>query len=166
MEVKGLIVQAQLSIVFVGIFATAVLDLWAVVVKSVFHGPTTNWAMVGRWFAHLPRGTIVHRPIADAEPVANELAIGWAAHYLVGVAYSYLYAILITFTGIDLSLYSAIAFGLVTVVAAWFVLQPGLGVGVFARLAPKPWIIRALNMSAHFFFGCGLYFGWVIVASF
>ncbi|MGI9257995.1 MAG: DUF2938 family protein, partial [Gammaproteobacteria bacterium] len=43
--------QAQLSIIFVGIVATAVMDLWALVVKYVLHGPTTNWAMVGRWFA-------------------------------------------------------------------------------------------------------------------
>lgn len=155
--------QAQLSIIFVGVVATVVLDLWALVVKHVLRGPTTNWAMVGRWFAHLPRGSFVHRPIGDAEPVANELAIGWVVHYLVGIAYSYLYALLITFTGIPLSLLSAIAFGLVTVVAAWFVLQPELGVGIFARLAPSPWLIRTLNLSAHFFFGCGLYLGWQII---
>ena len=148
-----------------GVFATIVLDVWQRVLHAAAGVPPTNWRMVGRWFAHLPRGTFIHRPIADAEPVANELAIGWLAHYVVGIAYSYLYALLITFTGISLSLLSAIAFGVITVVAAWFVLQPGLGVGVFARLAPNPWLIRALNLSAHVFFGCGLYLGWVIVAS-
>ena len=157
--------EAQLSIIFVGIVATAVLDLWALVVKYLLRGPTTNWAMVGRWFAHLPRGAFVHRPIADSEPIAHELAIGWIAHYLVGIAYSYLYALLVTFTAISLSLLSAIVFGVVTVAAAWFVLQPGLGVGLFARLAPNPWLIRALNLSAHVFFGCGLYLGWRIVGN-
>ena len=152
--------EAQLQVILVGVIATIVLDLWALVVKHVFHGPTTNWAMVGRWVVHLGRGTVVHRSIGDSDPVANELAIGWTFHYLIGVVYSYMYAYVVTFTGVSLSLTSAITFGLVTVVAAWFMLQPGLGVGVLARLAPRPWLLRALNLTAHFFFGCGLYIGW------
>ena len=149
--------------IVVGVVATAVIDLWALFVKHVLGLPATNWAFVGRWVAHLPGGRFVHRPISDSEPVANELAIGWLVHYLVGIAYSYLYLKALPLMGGEITFGSAVIFGLVTVIAAWFVLQPGLGLGVFARFAPVPFVIRALNLSVHFLFGCGLYLGWLLV---
>lgn len=157
--------SSHLAIISVGIIATAVIDVWALFVKHALKLPTTNWALVGRWFAYLPRGRLVHRPITETASVANELAIGWLAHYVIGIAYSYLYALILTFTGVALSLWSAIGFGVVTVVAAWFVLQPGLGHGVLARHAPKPWLVRSLNLATHFLFGCGLYLGWLLVGN-
>lgn len=38
----------------------------------------------------------------------------------------------------DPSLTSAIIYGLVTLIAPWLVLQPALGLGLFARLAENP----------------------------
>ena len=152
--------NAQLEVILVGVIATVVLDLWLLLLKHGLRGPTTDWAMVGRWFGHMPRGVFVHQAIGNSAPIRHELAIGWTAHYVIGVAYSYLYLHALMFFSVPISLHSAIAFGLITVVAAWFILQPGLGVGVFASRLPKPWQARALNLCAHFFFGCGLYLGW------
>ena len=42
----------------IGIGATALLDLWALVLNRAFGIPLANWAMVGRWFAYLPRGHV------------------------------------------------------------------------------------------------------------
>ena len=53
-----------------GIFATIVLDLWQRVLFAATGIPPTNWAFVGRWFAYIPRGRLVHRPIA-ATPAAE-----------------------------------------------------------------------------------------------
>jgi hypothetical protein len=157
--------DAHFRVILVGIIATVVLDLWTLIVKHVLNGPTTNWALVGRWVGHLGRGVFVHRPIANSPEIAGELTLGWAFHYLIGVAYSYLYLFALSLLSAEISMTSAIVFGLVTVVAAWFVLQPGLGVGFFARLAPRPWLVRALNLSSHFFFGCGLYLGWRVLGN-
>ncbi|MCB1954077.1 MAG: DUF2938 family protein [Rhodocyclaceae bacterium] len=52
-----------------------------------------------------------------------------------------------------------------TILVPWFVLQPGLGIGCFARLAPKPAMTRLTNLSMHGIFGLGLCIGWVASAS-
>jgi hypothetical protein len=43
------------------------------------------------------------------------------------------------------------------VAAGWFLLQPGLGLGVAASRLPHPNRVRALNLAAHVVFGLGLY---------
>ena len=71
----------------IGAGATALLDIWAIVLNKLFGQARPNWGMVGRWVAHLPRGKVFHDNIADAAPVAGERAIGWIFHYAVGVVY-------------------------------------------------------------------------------
>ena len=51
--------------VLIGVIATVGMDVWAAIAKHLLHLPTSNWAMVGRWFGHMPRGVFVHRPIAE-----------------------------------------------------------------------------------------------------
>ena len=42
-----------LFIVFIGIGATAVTDLWGIVRKTLLGIPPPNYGMVGRWIAHM-----------------------------------------------------------------------------------------------------------------
>ena len=151
----------------IGIGATALMDLWAVLLNRVFGLNLPNWALVGRWFAHIPRGRLFHKDIAQAEPVANELAIGWAAHYVTGIAYA---ALLVAFAGpawlSEPSLGPALALGLVTILAGWFLLQPGMGAGWAAARKPNPWQVRGLNLLAHTVFGFGLFASaWLIAGA-
>lgn len=154
----ALIVQG----VYLGVLATIAMDLWALTLNSTLKIPTTNWAMVGRWLAHLPRGQFVQHAIADVAPVGGERALGWFTHYAIGVVYGvgYLYFI-DRVEGITPSLSSAIIFSLAMIVAPWFILQPGLGLGLFASRSPRPWRSRALTVSMHTVFGFGLYLGWL-----
>lgn len=153
-----------LQAIIMGVTATVAIDLWALVLKHGLKLPTTNWAMVGRWFAYLPRGVFVHHPISASAPIPNELAVGWIAHYVTGIAYAAIYLALVTGFSTTPTLATAIVFGVVTVTAAWFILQPGLGVGVFASRAPRPNVIRLINLSVHTLFGAALYFGWELAA--
>ncbi len=156
----GLAIQG----VLIGVIATLGMDIWAAVVKYVFRLPTADWAMVGRWFGHMPRGVFVHRPIADSAAIPNELAIGWVAHYVTGLVYglAYLYIVRVLFSS-DPSLISALAFGVATVVAPWFIMQPGMGAGVFAARTPRPGLMRLINLSMHTVFGASLYVGWLLI---
>lgn len=148
----------------IGILATIGMDLWAAFAKHVLHLPTTHWNMVGRWFAHLPRGKFFHHPIANSPPVTNELAIGWIAHYATGIVYGVAYlAIVQLLLSATPSLGSALLFGLVTLVAPWLIMQPGMGLGVFAIKAPKPGVTRLVNLSMHLVFGACLYAGWLML---
>ena len=156
----GLAIQGLL----IGVIATIGMDVWAVVVKYVFHLPTADWAMVGRWFGHMPRGVFVHHTLSMAAPVPNELIIGWIGHYVTGVVYGlgYLYIVQVLLSR-DPSLVSALVFGLVTLVAPWLIMQPAIGAGVFATRTPRPRVMRLVNLSMHAVFGASLYLGWLLI---
>lgn len=148
-----------------GIFATVIIDLWALLLKHGFKQQTTDWAMAGRWFANIPRGKFIHRPIAKTQPVNNERLIGWTAHYSIGVIYAWMYVVIITSVlTTQPALTSAIIFGITTVVAPWFIMQPGLGMGIMARNTPNPNVKRLMSLSVHTLFGAALYLGWIIAA--
>ncbi len=80
-----------LSILFIGIGATLVMDLWTVLLRYL--GVTTlNYAMVGRWAGHLLEGRWQHAAIGKAAPVRGELALGWLLHYATGLVFAALLA--------------------------------------------------------------------------
>jgi hypothetical protein len=150
--------------VLIGIVATIGMDVWALLVKYVLRQPITDWVMIGRWIAYIPKGQYFHSPIAASDKIPDELAIGWIVHYLTGMVYGVLYLFLVqTVFGGSPTIQSALLFGLATLAAPWLIMQPGLGLGVFASKAPKPWLIRLINTSMHLAFGSALYFGWHIV---
>jgi hypothetical protein len=113
--------------------------------------------MVGRWFAHLPRGRLQHGAISTSPAVANERLLGWCLHYVVGVGYAMMLLLTCQALSVPVTLIMAAGFGLMTVLAPWLILQPGLGLGRFARNAPNPGKTRLLNVVAHLVFGLGLY---------
>jgi hypothetical protein len=141
----------------IGIGATIVLDLWAVLLRQFGVAPT-NWGMVGRWVGHFPSGRFMHDNIADAPPVRGERAIGWTVHYVVGVAYAgALLAILGLAWARNPTPVPALIFGLITMIAPFFIMQPGMGAGVAASKAPKPNVARLKVVMAHTVFGLALY---------
>lgn len=83
-------------VILIGVGATAFMDVWFVIRSQLFGIPATNWAMVGRWIAHMPQGKLCHNAIADASQVRAENLLGWVVHYLTGIAYA---AILIAIWG-------------------------------------------------------------------
>jgi hypothetical protein len=147
----------------IGAGATAVTDIWSVVRKRLLGVPSANWALVGRWFGHVARGRFRHDPIAASPAVRHELLIGWLAHYLTGVAYA---ALLLAIWGPGWvcrpALVPALVVGLGTVVAPFFLMQPGMGAGVAGSRTPRPSATRVHTLITHTMFGLGLYAtGWV-----
>lgn len=142
----------------IGIGATAVLDLWAAFLKRLFGIPSPDWGMVGRWFGHFPCGRFVHDNIAAASPVPGELAIGCGAHYAIGIVFA---ALLLAIWGLDWArhptLLPALIVGLLTLLAPFFVMQPGMGAGIAASKTPNPNAARLRSIAAHTVFGVGLY---------
>jgi hypothetical protein len=156
---QGAVMQA----IVMGIVATLATDVWLRLLQVVVGLPLANWALVGRWVAAFPRGVMVHRPIAATAKVSGELAIGWVFHYAVGIAFAALYlAIAKVCFRLEPSLLSALVFGIATLIAPWFVMQPALGLGFMAARTPKPTAVRTINISVHAVFGCGLYLGAIV----
>ena len=149
-----------------GIGATAMVDLWAITRKHLLGIPPPNYRLVGRWLAHMPRGRFRHDVIAAALPVKGEGLIGWTAHYLIGIAFA---AILLGIWGLAWvrhpSLGPALAVGIGTVVAPFFVMQPGMGAGIAGSRTPRPAATRFQSLVTHALFGVGLYAaGWIAKA--
>lgn len=143
--------------VLIGVGATLVMDLWAALLRRL-GVPSLNFALLGRWLGHLPRGRLVHQSIARAEPVQGERWLGWAAHYGIGISFAFL---LLGAYGLDWARaptpWPALLVGLVTVVAPLFVLQPALGAGVASRKTPTPVFNALKSVVTHTVYGLGLY---------
>lgn len=142
----------------IGIGATVLLDLWGVVQKRLLGITPLSMRMLGRWTGGLVRGRFVHRSIAAAEPVRGELALGWVAHYTIGIAFALL---LVAVWGLAWARHPtigpALIVGLATVAAPFFILQPGMGLGIAASKAPRPWVARLRSLATHTVYGLGLY---------
>lgn len=142
----------------IGIGATIVMDLWAAALKRFWCLPSLNYAMVGRWIGHLPRGVFTHASIAQAAPVRDEAVLGWTAHYVIGVLFA---AILLALVGNDWAaqptLAPALLMGVASVAAPFLILQPGMGAGIAASKTPHPGAARLRSLMAHTVFGIGLY---------
>jgi len=144
-------------VLLTGIFATAVLDLWQAALSRFFGLPRSNWALVGRWISHIPRGEIRHEAIGKAAPARYETLVGWVTHYVVGIIYAAIYLGLVRFVfGWEPSVATALAFGIVTVAAPWFLMQPAMGLGIMGAKSPKPGAVRAYSLASHAAFGIGL----------
>jgi hypothetical protein len=141
-----------------GVGATLLMDLWAIARRRAFNIPQPDYALVGRWFAHLARGRFRHESIAFSASVHGERLIGWVAHYLVGILFAVL---LLSVWGIAWvrhpTIGPALIVGIGTLVAPFLLMQPGMGAGVAASRAPRPAAARVQSLITHTIFGLGLY---------
>ncbi|CAM5761311.1 DUF2938 domain-containing protein [Bosea minatitlanensis] len=143
--------------VVIGVGATILFDLWAQFLR-LFGMPKPNWGPPGRWFAHALRGRFLHDDIGKAAPVAGEVALGWLFHYLVGIVFA---GVVLAVWGMgwarNPTFLPALIVGLATVGCGWFILQPGMGMGVAAAKKPNAGQIRLFNIVGHTVFAIGLY---------
>jgi hypothetical protein len=149
----------------VGIGGTIILDVYAMLMARLFGVSATNWAMVGRWIGHMPDWQFVQPSLGKAAPVSGELAIGWSFHYVIGIAYGLL---LIAIWGAGWLREPTIAppmiFALLLLVLPYFVMMPGMGMGVAASKTPTPNVARLKSIVGHSVFGIGMYLTGRLVA--
>lgn len=146
-----------LQTMLLGLGATAVMDV-GLALQSRLGIPNTGFAMVGRWVGHFRRGVFRHAAIAKATPVPGERVLGWLTHYLIGMAFA---ALQVGLQGRNWlaqpTLLPALAFGVLTVAAPWFVMQPALGAGMLARKTQTPLRNGLRSLVNHATYGAGLY---------
>jgi hypothetical protein len=150
--------------ILIGIGATALMDLFAMLRRRLFGVASIDDALVGRWIGHLAKGRFRHRSIAAAAPVDGERMIGRMTHYLTGVAFA---SVLLATWGIGWArhptIVPALVVGMISVAAPFLLMQPGMGAGIAARLTRNPWAARARSLAMHAVFGLGLYISaWVL----
>ena len=147
-----------IATLFIGVGATAVMDLWGSIRKPLLGIAPPNYALVGRWIGHMAHGRFRHDSIAASAPVRGEHLFGWAVHYLTGIAFA---AVLIGIWGLEWArqptLGPALVVGIGTVAAPFLLMQPGMGAGIAASRTPRPGSARLQSVITHAVFGLGLY---------
>lgn len=147
----------------IGVGATALLDLSALARKALQGATLPDYGLVGRWLAGIAHGRLRHESIAAAAPLRGERAIGWFAHYLIGIAFA---GVLVAIWGLDWvrqpTIAPALIVGIGSVAAPFLLMQPGMGAGIAASRTPHPGAARVRSLVTHALFGLGLYVaGWV-----
>ena len=141
-----------------GVAGSTIMDVWSAVLRRRFGIPTLDYRLLGRWIGHFPKGRFFHERIAASEQVPGEQALGWLAHYAIGVTFAFL--LLAIWGGPWLqapTIWPALAVGLATIVAPWFVMQPAMGAGIAGSKSPNPLATRLRNLGTHTVYGVGLY---------
>jgi hypothetical protein len=152
-----------LGALIIGVGATAATDIWGAIRKPLLGIPAPDYALVGRWIGWMPRGRFRHESIAATPAVRHERALGWAAHYLIGIAFA---GVLLGVFGVAWiqapTIVPALLVGIGTVAAPFLLMQPGMGAGIAARRTPRPGATRVQSLIMHGVFGVGLYgAGWI-----
>jgi hypothetical protein len=155
---------SSISAIIIGFGATLTFDLWALFLKYAFKVTPSNFCLVGRWILHMPEGIFKHSNIASAPEKNAECAVGWIAHYTIGVIFASIFVAIVGVNWLEHpKLIPAIIFGVVTVAAPFFILQSAFGLGVASSKTTKPTQARFRSLMNHTVFGIGLYlFGWLV----
>lgn len=144
--------------VFVGISAALIMDLWNLFLRRAFSISSLSFCFVGRWLSSILTGTFTHVNIGAAPQRPGECAIGWTAHFLIGVAFALLLVIPTSGGWLQRpALLPALLVGIGTVIIPYFVVQPALGLGIASANTPNPTQARLKSLMTHTAFGVGLY---------
>lgn len=142
----------------IGAGGTVALDIWALFMAKVLHTPGTNWSMVGRWLGHIPSGQLIQQNLSQTTAIKYETALGWIFHYIVGVSYG---LPLLAFWGhswlAQPTLLPALIVAWVLLIAPFFIMMPGMGMGIAGQKTPNPSLLRLKSFAGHFMFGVGMY---------
>ena len=149
-----------LQILFVGVGACVVFDIW----QRIFHWftaiPPSNWAIVGRWaIGLLTSGQLMVRDLESRPNRQNELGVGWFVHYAIAVVYAAIFMLLMRANILAAGFADGLLFGLVSVVVPWFFFLPCLGKGILGRLTPNPPLVCAVALMMHSIFGVAIGLG-------
>jgi len=149
--------------ILIGIGATLAFDAGGQVLKHAFRIPPSNICLIGRGFRTMPEGRLRHANIASSPPKGAECAVGWVAHYLIGITLALVFVALAGDGWLQQPTpLPAIVFGVVTVLAPFAIMQPLFGLGLAASKTPNPAQARVRSLMNHTAFGVGLYvFAWL-----
>lgn len=155
-----------LKIIAIGIGATLLVDLWGYV-QSLFKIKSLDYRFVGRWIAGFPNGKFRHENIIKSPSIRGELLLGWTAHYLIGITFSFLLIILFGTNWIDKpEISSALSTGIISLLAPLFIMQPALGFGIGSSKLPNPNLRRFKSFLTHLIYGFGLYLSALLINQF
>jgi hypothetical protein len=147
-----------ISAILIGLGATLTTDLWALFLKRAFKITVPNYCLIGRWLRTMPEGIFRHSSIVSTPEKSAECMVGWIAHYMIGITFAMVFIALAGNNWIQHpTLIPALLFGIITVSAPFFIMQPAFGLGLAASKTSNPTQARLRSLMNHAMFGIGLY---------
>jgi len=157
-------VTAVLTGVVAGLLGTLAMDLLNGLVARTGMFLKTDVRMIGRMAAGWRRGRFRYRSPEEMEPVDAERMYGFAAHYLIGVGLAVPFVLgWSVFIGGEVSPAWALAYGIATTAASWFLVYPSMGLGALGIRSPDGCRAVLTPLANHFFYGAGLAIGIVLM---
>lgn len=154
------------QILCLGISATLILDMWLLLLKRL-NRPSLNFALLGRWVGWMFRGKFWHQSIAQSPAIRQEYALGWLAHYSVGILFAFSFNLMVGEAWLlQPQFTSAFIFGVITVLIPFFIMQPAMGSGIASAKTAQPLRNCLRSLVNHAIFGCGLYLSALLLALF
>ena len=143
-----------------GVMATLSMDLLSVTASRLQLTAPLPPHLIGRWFAGVARGTVLHADIARTPPVSNEMGIAFPVHYAIGIVLTIVYIWTVLYTGRSpRNLTLAVAFALSTSVLPWLLMFPAMGYGFFGWNGPAGTRLFLSSLVNHALFGIGIWLG-------
>jgi hypothetical protein len=151
--------------VLLGIIATVTMDVLSVAaIKLRLIAPLPPH-LIGRWFASVARGQVLHGDIAQVSPIQHEMAVAVPVHYAIGVTLALMYLLACSTFGLSpRSPVTALVFALCTNLLPWLLMFPAMGYGWFGVHGPTGTRLFASSFLTHCFYGLGLRLGASLLA--
>jgi len=147
-----------IEMILMGVFATYFMDVLAscLAERKIIYPFITPEAL-GRWFLYTLRGRFIHEDINKTPALNNEKIWCLISHYLIGIGLAGIYLFLdLIFPVIRNQPWMSLIFGIATVLLPWFMMLPGVGLGLMASKSSNKWLIIRTNLINHTNFGLGL----------
>ena len=146
--------------VVAGLLGTLVMDLLNKIVARTGMFLRIDLRMIGRMAVGWTRGQFRYTNPGEMEPVNAERLYGFVAHYLIGVGLALPFVLgWVLLIGGPVSAAWALAYGVATTAASWFLVYPSMGLGAFGKRSPDGSRAVLTPLANHFFYGVGLAVG-------
>jgi len=130
--------------VIAGLVGTLVMDVCNLFGSRTQLISRIDVAMIGRMAAGWARGRFCYPNPREMQPVRNEIAIGLASHYTIGVA---------------LAVPFVCGWFFLIGGSSWFFVYPSMGLGVLGLRSPEGMKATLSSLANHLFYGLGLALG-------
>jgi len=150
----------NLRSIFIGIIATLTMDVLSIsAIKLRLIAPLSP-RLIGRLFACIAQGQLLHSDIGQVSPVNHEMAIAAPVHYVIGVTLGFVYLLASAALGLTpRNPIAALGFALSTNLLPWLLMFPAMGYGWFGAHGPAGTRLFLSSFVTHCFYGLGLWIG-------
>lgn len=146
--------------VVAGVLGTLAMDSINLVAARAGLITKIDVATIGRMAAGWTRGRFRYGHPCEMAPIANDRFWGVAAHYAIGVSLALPFVLgWALVVGGPPSPSWAVAYGVLTTGASWFLVYPSMGFGVFGARSPDGLKGALSPLANHLSYGIGLAVG-------